>query len=89
LYIPIILLCYEWMKRHDSRGNPTYTHDKAGFLLMNFFHKLPQMSEPFIFSSQATQVFFSNVPQKPSTGLQEQSLCLKEFFNFFLINTRL
>jgi hypothetical protein len=31
---------------------------------MNFRHKLPRMAEPFIFASQATQVFFSDAIDK-------------------------
>jgi hypothetical protein len=65
LHMPIILLRCKWMKRHDNRGNPTYTQDEAGFLLVSFCHKLPRMSDPFIFASQAIQVFFSDVPNKP------------------------
>jgi hypothetical protein len=55
----------EWMKRQDNQGNPTYTKDDAGFLIINFRHKLPRMEEPFIFSSQTTQVFFSSVEGRP------------------------
>jgi hypothetical protein len=61
---PIILLRCEWLKRTDNRGNPTYVRDEAGFLVVNFRHKLPSMSDPFIFPSQATQVFFSEDPQR-------------------------
>lgn len=61
----IILLRCEWVKRQDSRGNPTYTKDESGFLVVNFRHKLPRLAEPFIFPSQATQVFFSDVPERP------------------------
>ena len=39
--------------------------DESGFLLMNFRHTLPCMLEAFIFSSQATQVFFSDVEGRP------------------------
>ena len=63
---PIVLFRCEWVKSHDNRGNATYFKDDAGFLLVNFRHKLPRMSEPFIFSGQTTQVFFPDVPQKPS-----------------------
>lgn len=65
LHAPVVLLRCEWMKRSDNRGNPTYVRDDAGFLTVNFRHKLPRMAEPFIFSSQATQVFFSNIVEKP------------------------
>ena len=65
LHTQIILLPCEWMKPQDSHGNPTYTRDEAGFLVVNFRHKLPQLDEPFIFSSQTTQVFFSDVVDKP------------------------
>lgn len=61
----IILLRCEWMKHHDNRGNPTYTRDDVGFLVVNFRHKLPRLAEPFIFPSQCTQVFFSDVVEKP------------------------
>lgn len=54
LRTPVILLRCEWLKRVDNRGNPTYVRDEAGFLVVNFRHKLPSMSDPFIFPSQAT-----------------------------------
>jgi hypothetical protein len=57
---PVILLHCEWVRRHDNRGNPTYIRDEAGFLFVNFRHKMPKLAEPFIFPSQATQVFYSN-----------------------------
>jgi hypothetical protein len=66
VHIPIILLVRcEWIKDYDNRGNPTYTRDEAGFLTVNFRHKLPKLAEPFIFLSQAMQVFFSDVLEKP------------------------
>jgi hypothetical protein len=65
LKTPVILLCCEWMKREDNRGNPTYIRDDAGFLVVNFRHKLPQMSDSFIFPSQATQVIFSKDQSRP------------------------
>jgi len=61
----IILLRCEWVKPRDSRGNATYARDDAGFLVVNFQYKLPRMADPFIFPSQATQVFFSDVIEKP------------------------
>jgi hypothetical protein len=61
---PVILLHCEWIKREDNRGNPTYVRDDAGFLVVNFRHKLRNMSDPFIFPSQGTQVFFSDDPEK-------------------------
>ena len=61
----IILLRCEWVKPYDNRGNPTYTRDDSGFLVVNFRHKLPRLAEPFIFPSQATQVFFSDVVERP------------------------
>ena len=62
----VILFRCEWFKREDNRGNPTYMRDDAGFLVVNPRHKLQKMSEPFIFPSQATQLFFSNDLTKPS-----------------------
>jgi hypothetical protein len=64
LHSPVILLRYEWFKQQDTWGNCTYTRDDAGFLVVNSRHKLPWLSDPFIFPSQATQVFFSDVPDK-------------------------
>jgi hypothetical protein len=64
IQVPIVLLRCEWIKRHDSRGNATYIRDEAGFLVVNFRHRLQRMSEPFIFPSQATQVFFSEARDK-------------------------
>ena len=61
---PIVLFRCEWLKTQDNRGNATYVRDDAGFLIVNFRHKLPRMADPFIFPSQATQVFFSDVPEK-------------------------
>jgi archaeosine-15-forming tRNA-guanine transglycosylase len=65
LRTPIILFRCEWMKRQDNRGNPTYIRDDAGFLVVNFRHKLARASDAFIFPSQATQVFFSEDVKKP------------------------
>jgi hypothetical protein len=65
LHIHVNLMKCEWMKRADNRGNNTYAQDEAGFLLVNFRHKLPRMADPFIFPTQATQVFFSNDQKKP------------------------
>jgi hypothetical protein len=65
LHTRISLLRCEWVKPLDTRGNSTYVRDDAGFLLVNFRHKLPRMAEPFIFPSQATQVFFSDVAERP------------------------
>ena len=53
------------MKQCDNRGNPTYVRDDVGFMVVNFRHKVPKMSEPFIFPSQATQVFWSEEVGKP------------------------
>ena len=61
---PVILPCYKWIKWDDNCGNPTYIRDDIGFLMVNFRHKLQNMSDPFIFPSQATQVFFSDDLEK-------------------------
>ena len=47
----IILLRCEWMKPQDSWRNATYIRDDAGFLVVNFRHKLARMVDPFIFPS--------------------------------------
>jgi hypothetical protein len=65
LRTPVILFRCEWFKREDNRGNPAYMRDDAGFMVVNSRHKLPKMSEPFIFPSQDTQVLFSNDLTKP------------------------
>lgn len=62
---PIILLRCEWAKPTDNRGNSMYVRDNAGFLLVNFRQTLPRTADPFIFPSQATQVFFSDVVERP------------------------
>jgi hypothetical protein len=64
LHNPVILFHCEWIKREDNRGNPTYIRDESGFLVVNFWYKLPSISKPFIFPSQATQVFLSDDPGK-------------------------
>jgi hypothetical protein len=61
---PIVLLRCQWARRSDSRGNPTYTHNDAGFLVVKVQHNLLRMSDPFIFAVQATQVFYSDIPNK-------------------------
>lgn len=80
LRTPVILFRCQWMKTQDTRGNATYVRDDAGFLLVNFRHKLPRMSDPFIFSTQATQVFFSDVPSKPGwkVVLQKEARAKRE-----------
>ena len=80
LHMLIVLFRCEWMKWHDNRGNAAYVRDDDGFLLVNFRHKLPCMSEPFIFPSQATQVFFSDVPTKPGwkVVLQKEARAKRE-----------
>ena len=57
---PVISLRCEWVRRHDNRGNPTYDRDEAGFLCVNFRNRMAKSAEPFIFPSQATQVFYSD-----------------------------
>jgi hypothetical protein len=80
IHIPIIVFQCQWMKTTDNRGRATYVRDDAGFLMVNFKHKLPRMSDPFIFSTQATQVFFSDVPSKPGwkVVLEKQALAKRE-----------
>jgi len=65
LQTPVILLRCEWVKPFDNQRNPTHSRDDDGFLVVNFRHKLPRLAEPFIFPSQATQVFFSDVVDRP------------------------
>ena len=63
---PVILLCCKWVRRHNNHGNPMYIRDEAGFLCVNFRYKMPKSVEPFIFPSQATQVFYSDDMKKDS-----------------------
>jgi hypothetical protein len=65
LHTHVNLMKCKWMKRADNRGNNTYVRDEAGFLLVIFRHKLPRMADPFIFPTQATQVFFFDDQKKP------------------------
>jgi hypothetical protein len=64
LHAPVILLRCEWFRQEDNRGNSTYKWDEVGFLVANSHHKLPRLFNPFIFSSQVTQVFFSDITNK-------------------------
>ena len=68
------------MKTSDNRDRPTYVRDDTGFLIVNFRQKLPRTSNPFIFSSQATQVFFFDIPSKPGwkVVLQNQARARRE-----------
>jgi hypothetical protein len=77
------LMKCEWMKRADNRGNNTYAQDEAGFLLVNFRHKLPGMADPFIFPTQATQVFFSDDQKKPGwkVVLRKEACSKREVLN--------
>ena len=59
LHSPVILLRCEWVRTHDNRGNNNYVRDEAGFLFVNFRQKMSRLAEPFIFPTQATQVFYS------------------------------
>ena len=65
LRTPIIIFRCEWMKQRDNWGNPSYVRDEVGFMVVNFRHKVPRMSDPFIFPSQATQVFWSEEVGRP------------------------
>jgi hypothetical protein len=53
------------MKQHDNRRNVIYVRDDAGFMVVNFRHKVAKMEDPFIFPSQVTQVFWSDDMDKP------------------------
>jgi hypothetical protein len=59
----VILLRYEWIKREDNCGNPTYVRNDARFLVVNFRHKLRNMSDPFIFPNQGIQVVLHKEPR--------------------------
>ena len=65
LHTQVNLMKCKWMKKADSQGNNNYAQDEVGFLFINFRHKLLRLADPFIFPSQATQVFFSDDLQKP------------------------
>jgi hypothetical protein len=45
VHTPVILLRCEWVRGHDNRGNSTYIRDEAGFLFVNFQHKMPKPSD--------------------------------------------
>jgi hypothetical protein len=51
--------------------------------MVNFRHKLPRMAEPFIFPSQATQVFFSDAADRPGwkVVLRKEARSKREFFD--------
>ena len=70
-------------KRTDNQRNPTYISDDAGFFVVNVRHNLPRMSNPFIFASQAIQVFYSDVSNKPrwKVVLLKEVLAQKQIAN--------
>ncbi len=41
----------------DVKGNPIYKQDEMGFLFANFSHMMVEDEKPFIFPTQAQQVF--------------------------------
>jgi hypothetical protein len=83
LHTHVNLMKCEWMKKADNRGNNTYAQDEAGFLLVNFCHKLPRMADPFIFPTHATQVFFSDDQKKPGwkVVLRKEACSKREVVN--------
>ena len=52
LRTPIIVFRCEWMKQCDNWGNPTYVRDDVGFMVVNFRHKVPKMSNLFFLAKQ-------------------------------------
>jgi hypothetical protein len=52
LHTHVVNFRCERIKRKNIRRNPTYVQDDVGFLIINFHHKLPLSSEPFIFPCQ-------------------------------------
>jgi hypothetical protein len=83
LHTLVVIFRCEWIKREDNRKNPTYVQNDVGFFMVNFHHKLPLSSEPFIFPCQPTQVFFSNDINKPSwkVVLQKEAHSKREVAN--------
>jgi hypothetical protein len=57
--------------------------DDAGFLVVNFRNKIPHTADPFIFPSQATQVFFSDVVGRPvcKVVLQNEARARRKVMN--------
>jgi hypothetical protein len=49
----------------NIRGNPIYQQIEAIFLLANFHHIMANHEKPFIFPSQAQQVFFVDKNHNP------------------------
>ena len=64
LCVPVIFIRCEWMKQYHNQRNPTYVREEAGFMVVNFRHKVPNMLEPFVFSRQTTQIFWSKEVRK-------------------------
>ncbi len=63
---PIVLFWCDWVGNAlDNHGNPTYKQDDARFLMGNFRHMLPEVIEPFVFTSQVQQVFLCWCPTHP------------------------
>ncbi len=79
VHTPTVIFRCEWIQQEDNWRNPTYVWDEVGFFTVNFRHRLPLTSEPFIFPSQVTQVFFIENLKKPSwrVVLQKKALSKK------------
>lgn len=58
MHTPMNLLHCEWIKGHDNCSKLIFVRDEARFLFVNFWHKMPKLAKPFIFSSHAIQVFY-------------------------------
>lgn len=68
LQTPVVLFRWKWTNPLSRSGNVTYIRDENGFLTVDFRHDLPANEGPFIFPSQAVQVFFSDA-EKPGTKI--------------------
>jgi hypothetical protein len=66
MHIQMVIFTCEWMKWKDNWGNLINVWNDTCFLTINFCHKFPLSSKPFIFPSQTIQVFSSNDIKKPS-----------------------
>ncbi len=63
---PIILMRCAWVQNEsDVKGNPTYRRNEVGFLLANFQYMKVEEEGPFLFPTQAQQVFFIKEEQNP------------------------
>jgi hypothetical protein len=60
-----LVSCSSSPPRLNNEVHDLMNEQEVGGGVVNVQHNLPMMSDPFIFAAQATQVFYSDVSNKP------------------------